>query len=396
VPLLPIDPTNKHKIRWDLFVFVIITVAAFEVPYALVVGWEDPRIRVAFDTLFYAVFWVDIGLNFLTIRERSYSGFLDWRDFLAFRWELSPEANRQRRVQQHGVEAPLVVKLRGGRGEATIWKEYVCSKWFWIDVVSAFPFELLSEAMGYTVMARTLRLTRVPRLVRIARTARMMRIARTARMIKAAGLANRYRTLATDHPAVIRFFALLVIVPWFIHISACLLCLEAPDAPTQALYLERASEVFFAMKSGDMPSSVSLFGGGVGVLVMFAGLIFFGTFIGNFASLFNNIDDRAAAISSERRKWIVLFRKYPAVFERNPELKKAILEEIRHNSLKDTDIESDVSLIRSLQTSLESEIVAAVDDAVEKPQEGDADHQAAALRHRQTLRSLWKHLHDED
>lgn len=83
----------KQRVKWDLFVFVVIVVSAFVVPFDLLVGWDDPRVDAWFNYVFLVVFLVDMILNCFTIRRKTYGGFWGWRNVAGiFCRRLSPSA----------------------------------------------------------------------------------------------------------------------------------------------------------------------------------------------------------------------------------------------------------------------------------------------------------------
>jgi len=367
--VFPIQPDSPWKMRWDGVVFFTITVSAFEVPYSIAVGWSDVALQHRFDLLIYGIFFTDLVLNFLTIRERSYAGFLEWRDIAGHinfeRW--SPENHRQR-FFQHNPNAPRDELVRDYRG---IGREYIRSKWFWIDTISVIPFEYIFPVVGYNTLARLLRLARLPRLIRLIRAVRLLRVLRT---LKGASMARRHRQLVREHPAMMRFFLLGVAVPWCVHVSACLLCIDTGATANAELYWAKVSEVFFAMKSADMPPANTLLGSFVGVFVMFAGMTFFATFVGNFASLFSNFDQQGSEITAVQKRWVGLFRKYPEVFfteeapgvdasetqsegsDRKNAWRKQILSHVRDEVLSHDTIDEDHALICALSDELESTV----------------------------------------
>ena len=360
---LPIQPEDRWKILWDSVVFVTITIAAFEVPYSMIIGWSDTTLRMWFDAYIYGVFVIDLLLNFVTVRDRSYAGLWDWRDFVGvLRWSWSADGHRAalRRDATQPLKAPRVEEWRFSSSDP-IWKDYVRSKWIWIDVVSVIPFELLSEMLGFNTLARLLRLARIPRLIRLVRAVRVLRV---LKVVKGLGISARYRSLIREHPAVLRFYALGILVPWCIHVSACLLCLDAPTPATGELYWTKVAEVFTAMKDTDMPVTESTLGACVGFFVMFSGLAFFGTFIGNFASLFANMDNQGAAISAAQNRWVRMFRKYPEVFlNLGTDVRRSILAYARDEVLLDDTVDEDYALICALGDELEMKVRVAFEAA---------------------------------
>ena len=53
----------EARMEWDMFVFLVIVVATFEIPYNLLVGYDNEMIMRMFNLLFYLVFGLDMLFN---------------------------------------------------------------------------------------------------------------------------------------------------------------------------------------------------------------------------------------------------------------------------------------------------------------------------------------------
>jgi hypothetical protein len=365
-PYFPLNPTadsrHRWKVSWDLFVFALIAAAAFEVPYSLVIGWTNESYRLWFDIVVYGVFIADLVLNFVTVRElSSNAGRFDYRDIIGFlRYEWSTEANGIRSRKKGGLEASHTSHLRWKQGDKTppIWSDYLFSKWFFIDLISVIPFELISAGFGISGLTRMLRLARIPRLLRMIRMLRMMKV------VKILGAKNRYNKLVKHHAATIRFIAIFSIFPWFIHICALLLCLDSLQEPNSTLYLYMLGEVLTSMQSEVLVEYNHTLGLLVAASVKVGGLVFLGTFIGNFASLFSNIDDSAAAVAATQKRVNALFRRYPELFmsKEHKDIRSKVLASAVTTAIDTSSVEDDALTIKRLDEPLIKELLQIISD----------------------------------
>ncbi|MES1909051.1 MAG: hypothetical protein MHM6MM_001862 [Cercozoa sp. M6MM] len=168
-------PDNKWRIRWDLFVALLVAYFAVITPVNM--GFPDWEIEALWlDMLLNAFFICDLVLQFFT----------------AFRHTKGP--NEGKLETSHLVIAKTYLK-----------------KWFWIDLVASVPIDLLFSAyLGESSSAANLN-----RLVRLLRGFKLIRVLRISRIFKRLMMGTRI------NPSVIRLFKLLfgLIVMW--HWMAC-------------------------------------------------------------------------------------------------------------------------------------------------------------------------------
>lgn len=193
-----------RRVYWDIFVFAVIIASAFEVPYDWLVGWHDETLTLVFDLSFTLVFGLDILLNLITMRERSFSGSWGWRVVVGlFDSRRSPEGARRRALEDN-PDLPLVLDAPG-----SIWRDYVRSAWFVVDVLSTIPWGVLAASFSPLTSLRLLRLLRLGRLFRVLR------------LTKAVHMLERIRRAVPAVPSVERLISIAVSLPWLAHLMAC-------------------------------------------------------------------------------------------------------------------------------------------------------------------------------
>ena len=300
---------ERQRRHWDIFVFAIIVVATFEIPYDLFVGHVNKSTETYFNWLFYLVFGVDIVLNLFT-EQRVYDA-----------------ENNEFRMTETLVESR---------------KRYLFSVWFLVDLLAIFPFDLVFSGFGILNISRTLRLSRIPRLLRLFRA---------MRGVKGIHLLNKLAQAWSMNPSYARFVAIFILIPWIAHVLACLFYFYEPDQYES--YLEALGAIFLAFIDTTAPEFSTLNGKIIAYLAVLFGYLFFGAFIGNFATMFEKFDEQRSDIISVYQQWNSIFKRYPSVYD--AALRKQILEASKQ-MLEYEEKENEESLISNLPFELEQEV----------------------------------------
>ncbi|WZN64521.1 potassium voltage-gated channel protein [Chloropicon roscoffensis] len=160
--LTNISTESSWKTRWDLVIIVLVLYNSFFIPYNFSFVTEANPTMDMFDYFVDFLFLIDMALSFFT-------GFYD-------------------------IRGDEVVDLKEIR------KKYM-SRWFWIDMVAIFPFEVLIIASGKNLNVSVFNLFKAPRLLRLGKLAK--------KLDEFAG-ANGFR-----------IFKLLLVFTLFAHWVAC-------------------------------------------------------------------------------------------------------------------------------------------------------------------------------
>ena len=337
--------TEEKRVKWDIFVFIVILIATFEIPYDLLVGHSSIHTEHLFNYLFYIVFGLDIILNCITSHKKRYSGLFGWRNIAGLFYDkLSPDS---------------IKKKKNVRFDITIEKQpdmllsYLTSGWFIIDFLAVFPFQTLLGGFGYFNMSRTLRLARIPRLIRILRVLRTLKSVRIFRT---------FEKIFSRYPSLVRFLIILLLVPWTAHVFACLLDFFESSYvgnanPTITSYASAWHHIFVSFTTNSLADVVSQGGKIFSIVTVVFGYIFFGMFMGNFVSLFGEIDKNKLIFEEKRKNWDNLLNEYPKVFTK--ELRKNIHDNLDKETIY-LRIDEHYKLIKSLDSELEGKIKAEI------------------------------------
>lgn len=138
-----INPEDLWKTRWDGWIVAVLLFVAFTLPYNIAFHEKTTKTWLVIGLIIDISFLIDIVLTFFTA--------------------IYDYTNRQ-----------MVQDKR------QIAKQYI-KTWFFIDVISIFPFDLLlSERSGAVVgvakFSRFARFTRMTRLIRVARMTKLFRM----------------------------------------------------------------------------------------------------------------------------------------------------------------------------------------------------------------------------
>jgi hypothetical protein len=294
----------KDRIYWDLYIFTIISIAAFEIPYELLIGIEDLTIQRYFDYLFLVSFGVDMILNCITEQSATNNGIFGIRKLISERYRLRP-------LEEEEFDSD---SLLARRFPLTMYY-YITSWWFIVDILAIFPFELIFGAYSGLNMSRTLRLARMPR---------MLRAIRVIRAVKAAKALNTLDSAFELNPSLGRLVLLCVIVPWMVHFFACVLTyFENEPGGMLYTYSQSIALIIETFVSGNIIEAETIGGKFSSYLSVLTGYIFFGMLMGNFASFFTNSDSHKQLMEEKFTQWQTIFKSNPRVFSKK--IKKQIL-----------------------------------------------------------------------
>jgi hypothetical protein len=184
-----LHPRSAARRRWDFVLFAMLLYCAFIIPYR--VGFDVMAVDgwLWFETTIDVTFVIDIFCNFRT-------GY------------LLDEDNEDSRIEM--------------RPKAIAW--HYAKGWFLIDLVSAFPSQLLQLAKDEQAQPgaynKLPRLMRIPRLVRMIRLMKLMRLVRLFRP-EQQGVISRLIETSGLPPAAMRALRLVFLTVILSHTLAC-------------------------------------------------------------------------------------------------------------------------------------------------------------------------------
>jgi hypothetical protein len=294
-----LSPHNRRW--WDFAVLAVIVVSAFEVPYSAMLGWEDTRITLTFEWIYFLVFGTDVLLNLCTP-------------------QLGSTATSQPEVAQR----------------------YMRSRWFIIDLISAAPLYLVIHATTGLPALRTLRLISAARMLRVLKGMRIL---------------QRINTLLFQHPSLGRFITLALVVPWLVHAHAVMLAWAESGVaePVIQSYGQALHWVYIALVTQDPPPATSTVAYLTWISSTLLALVVVSTVIGNMASLMFSLDDNRREFEQRLTVWNRLFREQPLVFDANLQHEIVAFEHRRAVHQRDGGLGKE-TLLHDLPAELELEI----------------------------------------
>eukprot|EP01043_Picozoa_sp_COSAG02_P043576 COSAG02_NODE_3809_length_6200_cov_16.371415_2_plen_599_part_00 len=184
-----IHPRSTLRRRWDFLLFAMLLYCAFLIPYRVGFDVMAENAWLWFETAIDVTFVIDVFINFRT------GFFLD-------------EDNEDSRIEMR----PKAIACHYAKG------------WFLIDLVSAFPSQLLQLAKDEQAQAgaynKLPRLMRIPRLVRMIRLMKLMRLVRLFRP-EQQGVISRLIETSGLPPAAMRALRLVFLTVFLSHTLAC-------------------------------------------------------------------------------------------------------------------------------------------------------------------------------
>ncbi len=289
--------TSNNRIYWDLLVFLVIIVTAFEIPYGLLVGYDSRTIELAFDLVFAAIFGIDILLNCFTVHEEHFGGFFGWRVPAGlFFPRLSPRAKQHEagRVRRVFTRQPAVAQ------------SYLASGWFLIDLLATIPWVFLAQNYALLGLSRMLRFLRIVRLIRLIRdTKKFMSVESLGRVTRA-------------FPSMGRLLLTLLLIPWIGHVMACVLVWAEHTNPASDVgtYGQAVYGVYLMFMTGS-PAAESLTDAGQVIVVMgvILSLAFIGSLLANLTAFFAGVDSKRTTRGIELKPGHTLILGWnPAIF----------------------------------------------------------------------------------
>lgn len=185
-----LHPRSAVRRRWDFLLFVMLLYCAFLIPYRVGFDILAEGTWLWFETAIDITFMIDVFVNFR-------SGYLLDEDNEDSRVEMRPKA-----ITWHYVKG-----------------------WFVIDLVSAFPSQLVQlakdeEHHSNNAYNKLPRLMRIPRLVRVLRLMKLMRLVRLFRP-EQQGVISKLIENSGLPPAAMRALRLVFLTIFLSHTLAC-------------------------------------------------------------------------------------------------------------------------------------------------------------------------------
>jgi hyperpolarization activated cyclic nucleotide-gated potassium channel 2 len=176
-------PDNKFKNAWDIYVILLLLYAAIIVPYRVCLVESSSFAMFCVDLFIDASFSIDIVLTFFTAIKIK----------------------------------DLIVTSR-----AQIAKSYF-KGWFFIDLITTIPFQLLEGAEDEAQNSKALRLARLPRLYRLIRILRLLRVLKMLKIMTDSGNAssNALRKNMQVGQSIKKMFLIIVSILYITHIVSC-------------------------------------------------------------------------------------------------------------------------------------------------------------------------------
>lgn len=178
-----IPPRHRHKIKWDIFVGILIFYSCLVIPYRIGFGVEGSAETVVFDIMVDLVFLFDMIACFRT-------GF------------QTPE----------GVLDTVPMHIR---------QTYLKS-WFPIDFFSTFPIDRIVEAaLKSGSSGGDSNVGNQARAVKLIRIIRLIRLLKLARLLKMGKLMKSFEEVMSQFPLLMKFGKLGFNLTFLAHLIAC-------------------------------------------------------------------------------------------------------------------------------------------------------------------------------
>ena len=310
---------------------LLILISAFEVPFHILVRWEDPSTAISWSWVYGVVFGVDIVVHLLH------------GDTAAHFHDTSPPPSTQPERALH----------------------YLRSRWFAIDFLAWLPLDLLIGQFAG---------------LHVVRTARLLRSVHLLHAFKSLRAIEALRHHLNRHPAFGRFLMLSFMVPWLIHLHTVVLVWAEHAHPETSIstYAQASHQVLVTLFTQDPMTVQTSWGYGVWVSTAVMALLVVATVIGNAASLLLGIDGRAADLERRLSAWHKIFKQYPSTF--GPVCQAEIIhhEQARAHEERQ-NLTGQAQLIESLPGELEDRIRSRLQEAGAATPGGRADRLASLL-----------------
>jgi len=181
-------PEERKKKHWDLFISFLLLYTSIFVPIRVAFIDETSDFLLFWETLIDTFFITDIVLTFFT----------------AFKKQGNQLETRATKIAKH--------YLKG---------------WFWIDLISSFPFQLVEKEIlnGSTNNVKLTRIVRIPRIYRIVRVFRLLKLVKKSRKKGVLRLwLQDFLSITNSNSSLV---ALAATVLGMTHMVACFFFLQA-------------------------------------------------------------------------------------------------------------------------------------------------------------------------
>lgn len=263
-------PDDRWKVFWDLFVGILIVICVIVIPLQIGFNRHSTGIFLILDNVFDSIFALDIVFS---LRTAFYDPKSD-------AYEVIPS-----RI-------------------ATLYFR----SWFWIDVCSVFPIDLIvtSSSGGIAAILSSLKLLKVLRLVRLLRLARLAKVDQYTETIE---------NNTGIHPAAFSLVMMMAQVMFITHLISCaywFLSASASESPWfdnfslryESLYEQYTTTLYFTL------TTVSTVGYGdivptntyeilMVIAIMIFGATVFGYIVANVSSLMNTFDISESRVTNK-------------------------------------------------------------------------------------------------
>jgi len=176
-PLWIFHPHEMIRVRWDMFMMVILAYLVFDIPlkicFEIELPLNDPW--AAFDEVVNITFWVDIIFNFNT-------GFIEGLRFVTSRTRIA-------------------AKYAKG--------------WLLLDVITSIPVDLFIRVIKRNAAHNIGTVSKVLRIFRIMRLLKLLRILRLLKMVSQWKVVNYFGVIAS------KMLKLLMMLMLIAHTAAC-------------------------------------------------------------------------------------------------------------------------------------------------------------------------------
>jgi len=291
-----IHPSNIVKRTWDKIILVLLIYVVVVLPFKFSFIVEVHEYWDYFDSWVDLAFFFDIILTFFSAYEAEDESGL---------------------VYNHLKIALHYVKF-----------------WFWVDLVSIFPFEAVFDFSDFLVLTKA---SRLPRLYKITKVSKMLRTFKTVRKMEGEEKLKVVSSIFLHYPGAERVLINLLSICLVCHIFACAWHFVAFIDPQNDNWIWASGMIFKGVTDRYMTSiywvaqTLTTVGYGditpnnyieqlISICTMLAGVVSFSLTIGTLTSLIADID---AKNSSYEKKLGVLLN-----IQRNTPLSKKLFDQV--------------------------------------------------------------------
>ena len=328
---------NKFGQWWQMYQTVMIIYVCIVIPYRMGTDAKDNKAWIIVNAIVDISFGIDMVLTFMTSYNNASTGKL---------------------VDDHKQIA----------------KNYILS-WFFIDLVSIFPIELIINAVRQSQTQKINSLARISRIGKLYKIARFFRLAKLAKLLKKKKRkSNDLNTELKLREGKERLMLTALVFLFFIHLSACFwlmtsqykseynwLTLKKANLLVQGEELKRQFDtylvsVYFVTQTvttvgyGDY-SPTNIVERIFVICLMLIGVIFFSFASASFASILQNYEQLNAELSQRLLSITFLKEKY--------NLSDTLFDEIKSSSVNEGDNNHDAftDMFRTCDFKIQHKII---------------------------------------